>query len=243
MFSYTASRMKKTIIIPTLIISTLFLAACNQPQQQQTDMSGYNTMYKSQESGLAADGTQAAETTQQLDTQTQQTVPNPREETMSQKTVADFEKIQASQVTLKTNKGDITFEIYTDKVPVTAANFLNLSKEGFYNGVVFHRVISNFMIQVGDPLSKDASKKAMWGTGSPGYTIADEFVPELKHDSPGIVSMANSGPNTGGSQFFITHGPTEWLDGKHTVFGKVTSGMDVVNSIAQGDTIISVSYK
>ncbi len=99
------------------------------------------------------------------------------------------------------------------------------------------------MIQVGDPLTKDESKKAMWGTGGPGYKIQDEFHPDLKHDSPGIVSMANSGPNTGGSQFFITHVATPWLDGKHAVFGKVTEGMDVVNAIEQGDKIISVSYE
>ncbi len=162
----------------------------------------------------------------------------------TEKTLADFKTIEASSVTLSTTKGDITFEIYTDKVPLTAQNFLNLASEGFYDGIVFHRVIENFMAQAGDPLSKDPSKKAQWGTGGPGYVIADEFVDELKHDSAGIVSMANKGiPTTGGSQFFITFEPTPWLDGKHTVFGKVTAGLDVLMTITQGDVITSVSYK
>jgi peptidyl-prolyl cis-trans isomerase B (cyclophilin B) len=160
-----------------------------------------------------------------------------------QKTVADFEKIEAKTVTLKTTKGDITFDIYTDTVPLTAANFLNLAKSGFYNGIVFHRVIPDFMAQVGDPLTKEPGMESQWGTGGPGYVIADEFDPSLKHDGPGVVSMANAGPGTGGSQFFITHEATPWLDGKHAVFGKVTTGMDVVLSITQGDKIISVSYQ
>jgi cyclophilin family peptidyl-prolyl cis-trans isomerase len=127
-------------------------------------------------------------------------------------------------------------------VQLTAQNFLNLAKSGFYNGIVFHRVIPNFMAQVGDPLTKEPGMEAQWGTGGPGYVIKDEFDAALKHDGPGVVSMANAGPNTGGSQFFITHEATPWLDGKHAVFGKVTSGMDVVLSLTQGDKIISVSY-
>ncbi len=161
----------------------------------------------------------------------------------SEKTLADFEKIAAKTVTLKTTKGDITFEIYTNQVPLTAQNFLNLAKSGLYDGIVFHRVIPDFMAQVGDPLTKEAGMESQWGTGGPGYTIADEFDPSLKHDGPGVVSMANSGPNTGGSQFFITHEATPWLDGKHAVFGKVTSGMDVVLAITQGDKITAVSYQ
>jgi len=161
----------------------------------------------------------------------------------SMKQLSDFEPITASQVTLKTTKGDITFKLFQDQVPVTAANFLNLAQAGFYDGVVFHRVIAEFMIQVGDPLSKDESKQAMWGSGGPGYTIPDEPVNELTHDGPGVVSMANSGPNTGGSQFFITHVATPWLDGKHTIFGKVITGQEVVNQIQVGDKILSVSYE
>ncbi len=109
--------------------------------------------------------------------------------------------------------------------------------------MVFHRVIADFMAQVGDPKTKDPALQAQWGTGGPGYVIPDEFDPTLKHDTEGVVSMANAGANTGGSQFFITYAPTSWLDGKHAVFGKVTTGMDVLRKITVGDTITSVSIK
>lgn len=153
--------------------------------------------------------------------------------------------------TIKTNKGDIVLELYNDKTPNTVNNFVKLSEEGIYDGVYFHRVIEDFMIQTGDPQAKgeegvDFSYKLnmnglhIAGTGGPGYSFEDEFVDELKHDGPGILSMANSGPNTNGSQFFITHLATPWLDGKHSVFGKVIEGMDVVNSIVQGDIIESI---
>jgi cyclophilin family peptidyl-prolyl cis-trans isomerase len=127
-------------------------------------------------------------------------------------------------VTLKTSMGDIRAEIFEDKVPKTAGNFLTLVKKGFYNGLTFHRVIPGFMIQGGCPRGD--------GTGGPGYNIPDEFHPSLKHSGPGLFSMANAGPNTGGSQFFITLAPTTWLDGKHAIFGKVTGGQDVVDKIA-----------
>lgn len=168
--------------------------------------------------------------------------PSPLSEKGPVKTLEDFEPIAATQATLVTSKGNITFTLYRDQAPVTTANFLSLAKAGFYNGVVFHRVIPDFMAQVGDPLSKDESQKARWGSGGPGYTIPDEFGPGLKHDSEGIVSMANAGPNTGGSQFFITYEPTPWLDGKHAIFGKVTSGMDVLRAITVGDVLESVTY-
>jgi peptidyl-prolyl cis-trans isomerase B (cyclophilin B) len=161
----------------------------------------------------------------------------------SVKTLQDFEPITAKQATLTTTKGDITFELYQDKAPTTVANFLNLAKSGFYNDIVFHRVIPDFMAQVGDPLTKDASKQAMWGTGGPGYTIADEFGEGLEHDTAGVVSMANAGANTGGSQFFITYEATPWLNGKHAIFGKVTSGLDVLEKIEVGDKILTVSYQ
>lgn len=128
-------------------------------------------------------------------------------------------------VTLQTNVGDIQLEIFADRAPKTAENFLSLVRKGFYNGTTFHRVIPGFMIQGGDPKGD--------GTGGPGYEIKDEFHPQLKHSGPGIVSMANAGPNTGGSQFFITLAATGWLDGKHAVFGKVSRGQDVVERIAQ----------
>ena len=132
--------------------------------------------------------------------------------------------------TLRTNKGDIRIELFADKTPKTVANFEKLIGEGFYDGLKWHRVIDNFMIQGGCPKGT--------GTGDPGYKFNDEFHKDLKHDGPGILSMANSGPNTNGSQFFITHIATPWLDGKHSVFGKVLGdGQKVVNAIKQGDKI------
>ncbi len=136
------------------------------------------------------------------------------------------------RILLKTSKGEIALTLFADKTPVTVANFLNLASRGYYDGVKFHRVIADFMIQGGDPTGT--------GAGGPGYTFEDEFDPTLKHDKPGILSMANRGPRTNGSQFFITHVPTPWLDRKHTVFGEVTQGQDVVNAIQQGDTIQSI---
>jgi peptidyl-prolyl cis-trans isomerase B (cyclophilin B) len=131
--------------------------------------------------------------------------------------------------TIKTNKGDIQIELYAAEVPNTVANFEKLAGEGFYNGLKFHRVIADFMIQTGCPHGV--------GTGDAGYKFDDEFHPDLRHDADGILSMANAGPNTNGSQFFITHGPTPHLDGMHSVFGKVIGGMDVVNAIEQGDVM------
>ncbi len=138
-------------------------------------------------------------------------------------------------VTLNTNKGDITIELYGDKTPNTVANFVKLSKEGFYNGVKFHRVIKGFMIQGGDPLTKDDTKMATWGTGGPGYKFADEIGAD-NHNDVGTISMANAGPNTNGSQFFINVAANNFLDTKHTVFGKVISGMEVVKAIESVQT-------
>jgi len=134
--------------------------------------------------------------------------------------------------TFETDKGTIRIELFADKTPKTVANFEKLASEKFYDGLVFHRVIPDFMIQGGCPQGR--------GTGGPGYKFEDEFDPSLKHDSPGVLSMANSGPNTNGSQFFITHVPTPWLDGKHSVFGKVIEGQDVVDAIQQGDQMKTV---
>ena len=133
------------------------------------------------------------------------------------------------RILLKTNRGEIAATLFSSKVPVTCANFLNLAKRGYYDGLKFHRVIPNFMVQGGDPTGT--------GMGGPGYKFADEIDRTLKHTKPGMFSMANAGPNTNGSQFFITHVPCTWLDGKHAVFGEVTTGQDVVNAIAQGDKI------
>ncbi len=138
---------------------------------------------------------------------------------------------------ITTEKGTINITLFEDKTPVTVANFVNLVNRGFYNGLKFHRVISDFMIQGGCPSGT--------GTGGPGYRFEDEFVPELKHDKAGILSMANAGPGTNGSQFFITHLPTPHLDGKHTVFGQVISkeDQDVVDSIQMGDKIDTITIK
>jgi peptidyl-prolyl cis-trans isomerase B (cyclophilin B) len=133
------------------------------------------------------------------------------------------------RIILKTSRGPVEITLFSSKVPITTANFLNLAQRGFYNGITFHRVIPDFMIQGGDPTGT--------GSGGPGYRFPDEIRKELKHTKPGILSMANAGPNTNGSQFFITHVPTPWLDGKHAVFGEVTQGQDVVDTIKKGDTI------
>jgi len=134
------------------------------------------------------------------------------------------------QATLNTNKGDITIEFFKDQTPNTVDNFIKLAKEGFYDGVKFHRVIKGFMIQGGDPLTKDDSQMDMWGTGGPGYQFADEIGVNNKNDI-GTISMANAGPNTNGSQFFINVAANNFLDTKHTVFGKIVAGMDVVQAI------------
>jgi peptidyl-prolyl cis-trans isomerase B (cyclophilin B) len=135
--------------------------------------------------------------------------------------------------TIETNKGTIKCELFADKVPKTVENFETLAGKGFYNGIKFHRVIPDFMIQTGCPEGT--------GRGGPGYKFADEFHKELRHSGPGILSMANAGPNTNGSQFFITHVACPHLDGKHSVFGKVLEGQDVVNKIAQGDVMKTVT--
>ena len=136
------------------------------------------------------------------------------------------------RIIVHTDKGQIEGTLFASKTPMTCANFLNLAKRGYYNGIKFHRVIPNFMVQGGDPTGT--------GSGGPGYKFGDEFHPSLKHTKPGIFSMANAGPGTNGSQFFITHVPTAWRDGKHSVFGEVTTGQDVVNAIRGGDKITSI---
>ena len=136
------------------------------------------------------------------------------------------------RIIMKTSRGDIEATFFASKVPVTCANFLNLAKRGYYDGLKFHRVIKDFMIQGGDPTGT--------GMGGPGYKFADEIDKSLKHTKPGMFSMANAGPNSNGSQFFVTHVPCAWLDGKHAVFAEVTKGQDVVNAVQQGDKITSI---
>ncbi len=145
----------------------------------------------------------------------------------------DLKKTYAA--TIKTNKGDMTLRLHAAKTPVTVNNFVFLARERYYDGVPFHRVLKDFMIQGGDPTGT--------GRGGPGYTFRDEIDSSLKHDGPGALSMANSGPSTNGSQFFITHLATPWLDGKHTVFGKLESGEDVLFAIEQGDLIDTITIE
>lgn len=129
--------------------------------------------------------------------------------------------------TIHTEKGPIRVKLYADKAPNTVNNFVFLARDGYFDGTTFHRVIKDFMLQGGDPTGT--------GMGGPGYRIRDEFHPDLRHDKPGILSMANAGPNTGGSQFFVTHIATPWLDGRHAIFGEVVEGMDVVYAIRERD--------
>ena len=145
-----------------------------------------------------------------------------------------IEAVQANELAavFKTTKGDIRVTLFPAEAPLTVANFVNLAQRGYYDGLTFHRVIANFMIQGGDPTGT--------GSGGPGYRFADEFSPSLRHNSAGTLSMANSGPGTNGSQFFITHGPTTHLDDKHSIFGKVSSGQDIVDAIAQGDVMTTI---
>lgn len=144
-----------------------------------------------------------------------------------------IDKDKKYQAVIETSKGTMTLDLYPSYAPKTVNNFVFLAREGFYDGIVFHRVISNFMVQGGDPTGS--------GKGGPGYRFEDEFLGNpLKHET-GVISMANAGPNTNGSQFFITHAPQPHLDGKHTVFGKVVEGQDIVNAIRQGDMMMKVT--
>ncbi len=144
-------------------------------------------------------------------------------------------EILHKQARISTAKGDIVLELYGDKAPLTVSNFVYLAKGGYYDGLTFHRVIADFMIQGGDPTGT--------GAGGPGYKFQDEFSKDLKFTGPGQLAMANAGPGTNGSQFFITHVATPWLTGKHTIFGQVLSGQDVVNAIAQGDVMTKVTIE
>ncbi len=147
-------------------------------------------------------------------------------------TTAVAEPVKDIRIVVHTDKGDIAVTLYATQAPVTVANFLNLAQKKFYDGLKFHRVIANFMIQGGDP--------AGTGSGGPGYEFEDEFKPSLRFDKPGVFAMANSGANTNGSQFFITHNATPWLNDHHSIFGQVTSGQEVVKATEQGDHIKSI---
>jgi peptidyl-prolyl cis-trans isomerase A (cyclophilin A) len=151
----------------------------------------------------------------------------PDDTSMPMDAAGDFSTTKSGgivKVKIETTLGELNVELYADDAPKTVENFVKLAKDGFYDGIIFHRVIPNFMIQTGDPTGT--------GTGGPGYQFADEFSSKLRHSKPGVLSMANSGPNSNGSQFFITQVPTPWLDNKHSVFGQVTEGIEVVDKIA-----------
>ena len=157
-----------------------------------------------------------------------------KEKTEEQRTSTEEETQMPESMTVavvNTNMGTIEIELFADKTPKTVENFVGLANKGYYDGIIFHRVIADFMIQGGDPTGTGRGGESLWGT-----SFADEFVTELRHDVPGILSMANSGPNTNGSQFFITLVPTPWLDGKHTIFGKVINGMNLVEDIGKVKT-------
>ena len=149
----------------------------------------------------------------------------------SQETQTKKESKEMTVAVIKTNMGTIEIELYADQTPKTVENFVGLANENYYNGVIFHRVIANFMIQGGDPTGTGRGGQSIWGK-----PFADEIVPSLNFNEPGVLAMANAGPNTNGSQFFITVAPTSWLDGKHTIFGKVINGMDVVYEISKVPT-------
>lgn len=161
-----------------------------------------------------------------------------------------------AKIVIKTNKGDIELDLYGSKAPITVGNFVNLIKSNFYNDIKFHRVIGDFMIQTGDPQTRgevgvnfvydpynNPDSLPIAGTGGPGYKFEDEFNNGLVFDKAGVLAMANSGPNTNGSQIFITHGPTTWLNNQHTIFGQVTKGQDIVDAIEQGDVIEEIIIK
>ncbi len=193
--------MKKTV----LVLSCLFLLGCASVSQDIKKQS-------------ASDATAEIATEKNVE----EAVPAETIITTKEEQTEKGEKIV--KVKIETTFGDIYADLYAEEVPNTVKNFIDLANKGFYDGIIFHRVIPNFMIQTGDPTGT--------GMGGPGYQFADEFSPKLRHDKPGVLSMANSGPNTNGSQFFITEVETSWLDDRHSVFGQVTDGLDVVLKIA-----------
>lgn len=163
-------------------------------------------------------------------------VPATLEETTTNENIETMQQQETVLVTMNTSKGVIKLELFKDLAPKTVENFITLSQNGFYDGTRFHRVIEGFMIQGGDPLSKDTAQIARWGTGGPGYQFQDEIHGE-NHNLPGTIAMANAGPNTNGSQFFINVADNSYLDTRHTVFGKVVEGYDIVETISLVDTV------
>lgn len=208
----------KIISVLSILMIAVILNACGE-KKTDTTQTGTNSGEKKTMIDTAKNNSQTQTQTQ---TQTQK-----KDTAMSNETAGkeDSKKSEGNVAKIETNMGTIKIKLYADKSPVTVANFKKLINEGFYNGIIFHRVIDGFMIQGGDPTGT--------GTGGSKETIKDEFAPGLKFSKKGLLAMANRGPNTGTSQFFITLAPTEWLDGKHTIFGEVVEGMDVVEKIGK----------
>ncbi len=212
--------MKKYAFLPVILSGIVLIAGCNSTKSTDVDITP----------------------AQANETNTASSLQIPTQEPMKQ--LADFEKINVKTATIVTSKGEIEVELYPDMAPVTVASFLSLAQKKFYDGIVVHRVEPGFVIQAGDPKTKETGKEGEWGTGGPGYTIPDEFSSTFKYDQEGILAMAKTAaPNSGGSQFFITLGPAEFLNGQYTVFGKVTKGMDVVKNIQVGDTITTIKLQ
>jgi peptidyl-prolyl cis-trans isomerase B (cyclophilin B) len=205
--------MIKRSIIACLVLSVLFFAACSTPEGGARDGSAANTV---------ASSTGVKVSTSVAEAEKGAPVVAPE--------LTNY--VKDVRIIMHTSKGEIEATLFATRTPVTVANFLNLTQRGYYNGLTFHRVIPNFMIQGGDPQGT--------GGGGPGYQFENEMHSALRHNRAGIFSMANAGPGTNGSQFFITHNETPWLDGKHSVFGQVTKGQKVVDAIRQGDTINSI---
>jgi cyclophilin family peptidyl-prolyl cis-trans isomerase len=204
------SNILKTIIILIILISTIQIIGCESARERA------DKLYLEEKSKYDLTETINYSKPEQKTENTTENTNNLEEETNMIKAI------------MKTNKGDIELELYKEKTPITVENFINLSNKGYYDNLTFHRVIKNFMIQGGDPKGD--------GTGGPGYTIPDEFDNSLKFNDVGILAMANAGPNTGGSQFFITTEKTPWLDNKHTIFGKVINGYNIVEEISNTQT-------
>lgn len=212
-------RKKIAALFSFILISVMFIA-CGEKKETTT------TETKTSDNKTTTSTTTTTDTLETTQTQTSQ--KDTLMEDNTRVATEDLKNSDGNIVNMETNMGTIKIKLYTKEAPITTANFKKLVNEGFYNGIIFHRVIDGFMIQGGDPTGT--------GTGGSKVTIKDEFGPGLKHSKKGILSMANSGPNSGSSQFFITLAPTAWLDGKHAIFGEVISGMDVVEKIGKTKT-------
>lgn len=240
---------KQLAILGVIVVSGLTLVACDDQrvvadplEQIALELNPEELVIAEDPSQLSLNLNQRGQPPQQPPPQlTPPPTPPPQPTSMPTKTLLDFNPVEYDRATLVTNRGEIVIELFRDRAPLTTANFLDLANSNFYNGIVFHRVEPGFVVQVGDPLTKEPGTQNRWGSGNPGYTIADEFHPELRHDKKGIVSMANAGPDSGGSQFFITLAETSFLDDKHAVFGEVIEGMEVVEQIQVGDQIQAVT--